>query len=96
MNAANKTRLIAFAWASGLIHFGYRCPRGALPIASSSNERELRRVIEVLATWTSDDEQYVPFARNAKTEDARRLLTSALARSVTVLLNYPEGVNCGD
>ncbi|EBU8551939.1 host nuclease inhibitor protein [Salmonella enterica subsp. enterica serovar Telelkebir] len=92
----NKTPLIAFAWASGLIHFGYHCPHDAVLIASSSNERELRRVIEMLATWTSDDEQYVPFAREARTEDGRRLLTNAFARSVTVFLNYPEGVDCGN
>ncbi|EAV2253203.1 host nuclease inhibitor protein [Salmonella enterica] len=41
--------LIAYAWASGLIEFGTKLPDGALPVASSCNEKALTETIEVLA-----------------------------------------------
>ncbi|ELW7372145.1 TPA: host nuclease inhibitor protein [Yersinia enterocolitica] len=40
--------LIAYAWASGLIQFGKKLPKGALPIITGQ-ENEVRETIDILA-----------------------------------------------
>ncbi len=37
--------MIAYAWASGLIGFGPKCPKRALPIANHDDEAKLRDTI---------------------------------------------------
>jgi hypothetical protein len=46
---AAKPRLMAYAWANGVIEFGYGVPDGALPIACSRDERRLRDVVDARA-----------------------------------------------
>ncbi|ECF0259012.1 host nuclease inhibitor protein [Salmonella enterica subsp. enterica serovar Agbeni] len=96
MNAANKTRLIAFAWASGLIGYGYKLPFGALPIATSSNEQALRETVEVLARHSrTTDELLVPGIPEAANQDEGRLALEGFARRVNADLNATGGC-CGN
>ncbi|EAS0134800.1 host nuclease inhibitor protein [Salmonella enterica] len=96
MKAANKTQLIAFAWASGLIGFGYKLPFGALPIAVSSNEQDLRETVEVLARHSrTTDDWLVPGIPEAPNQDEGRQALERFARLVNAGLK-PEGVNCGN
>lgn len=60
-----KLPLIAWAWASGLIEFGTKLPGGALPIATSCNEKVLSETVEVLA-------------RHGKGADAGKLLVPGI------------------
>ncbi|HCM2492353.1 TPA: host nuclease inhibitor protein [Salmonella enterica subsp. enterica serovar Lehrte] len=89
---ANKTPLIAFAWASGLINYGYKLPFGALPIAASSNEQELYETVEVLArhSRTSDD-LLVPGIPEAANQDEGRLALERFSRLVCVSLQSAGG-----
>lgn len=92
----NKTPLIAFAWANGLIGYGYKLPFGALPIAVSSNEQELRDTVEVLArhSRTSDD-LLVPGIPEAANQDEGRLALERFSRLVYRDLSAA-GVDCGN
>ncbi|HHX9843973.1 TPA: host nuclease inhibitor protein [Salmonella enterica subsp. enterica] len=89
---ANKTPLIAFAWASGLINYGYKLPFGALPIAASSNEQELYETVEVLArhSRTSDD-LLVPGIPEAANQDEGRLALERFSRLVCTSLQSAGG-----
>ncbi|HBC0987591.1 TPA: host nuclease inhibitor protein [Escherichia coli] len=83
MDSNNKTPLIAFAWASGLINFGYKLPFGALPIAVSENEQELRETIEVLARHSrTTDDLLVPGIPEAPNQDEGREALERFARLV--------------
>ncbi|ECC3295623.1 host nuclease inhibitor protein [Salmonella enterica subsp. enterica] len=88
----NKTPLIAFAWASGLINYGYKLPFGALPIATSSNEQELYETVEVLArhSRTSDD-LLVPGIPEAANQDEGRLALERFSRLVCASLQSAGG-----
>ncbi|ECC1559589.1 host nuclease inhibitor protein [Salmonella enterica subsp. salamae] len=88
----NKTPLIAFAWASGLINYGYKLPFGALPIAASSNEQDLYETVEVLArhSRTSDD-LLVPGIPEAANQDEGRLALERFSRLVCASLQSAGG-----
>ncbi|MEA1062279.1 MULTISPECIES: host nuclease inhibitor protein [Erwiniaceae] len=49
-------KIVAYAWASGLIEFGKSCPDGALPVLVGDN-KEVRSAVSVLArhSRTNDD-----------------------------------------
>lgn len=69
-----KMPLIAYAWASGLIEFGTKLPDGALPIASSCNEKALTETVEVLARHGyKDGELLVPGIPEAKNQNQARI-----------------------
>lgn len=46
-------QIVAYAWQSGLIEFGCRCPQGALAIASWDEPR-LKEVVSTLARHAYD------------------------------------------
>lgn len=41
-------KIVAYAWASGLIQFGKTCPQGALPVLVGE-EKHVRELVEVMA-----------------------------------------------
>ena len=83
-----KAKIIAFAWASGLIQFGYKCPFGALPIASSNDETDLREIIEVLARHSRNgDDLLVPGIPEAPGQNEGRLALERFSRCVNNRLN---------
>lgn len=51
-----KKNLIAWAWSSGLIEFGYVLPEGALPIVAGK-PATVRYVIEVMARHGRDEQE---------------------------------------
>lgn len=72
----NKMPLIAWAWASGLIEFGSKLPDGALPIASSCNEKALTETVEMLARHgygESKGKLLVPGIPEAEDQNAARI-----------------------
>ncbi|ECQ3654987.1 host nuclease inhibitor protein [Salmonella enterica subsp. enterica serovar Thompson] len=62
-------KIVAYAWASGLIEFGQACPGGALPILIGE-ENSVRERVDVLArhSRTSDD-IFVPGIPEAASQD---------------------------
>lgn len=50
-------KLIAYAWASGLIEFGNTTPDGALPILVGQEEKAVKDVIDVLARHSRTNNQ---------------------------------------
>ena len=51
-------RICAFCWASGLIEFGSRCPKGALPLITGS-ETAVMNAVNVLATHAYDGKSFL-------------------------------------
>ncbi|MBM6483477.1 host nuclease inhibitor protein [Klebsiella pneumoniae] len=92
----NKLPLIAFAWADGVIQFGYKVPFGALYISASPDEQDLRETVEVYARHSrTGDYMLVPGIPEAERKDDARLALDAFSRLVSSRLNTP-GVKHGD
>lgn len=51
-------KIHAFCWASGLIEFGARCPKGALPLITGP-ETIVKNSVEVLSTHTYDGKSFL-------------------------------------
>lgn len=83
---AARKPLTVFAWAKGLLEFGYRVPDGALPVASSHDEERLRDLVDV---W----------ARHSRTTDA--LLVPGIPESqssdeaLAALMHFSERIKTG-
>lgn len=51
-------KICAYCWASGLIEFGSRCPKGALPLIRGPEEA-VKDAVGVLAVHAYDGENYL-------------------------------------
>lgn len=51
-------KICAYCWASGLVEFGSRCPKGALPLVTGPEE-SVKEAVEVLATHSRNSEKYL-------------------------------------
>lgn len=62
-------KIVAYAWASGLIEFGQNCPDGALPVLVG-NEQQVRELVDVLARHSrTSDALLVPGVPEAQSQD---------------------------
>ncbi|MGA5655236.1 host nuclease inhibitor protein [Rahnella contaminans] len=82
---ATRKPLTVYAWASGLIGFGYRIPAGALPVASTHDEKTLRDLVEVRARHSRrSNDLFVPGVPEAEGPDAA---VDALTRFSLIINN---------
>lgn len=62
-------KIVAYAWASGLIEFGQNCPDGALPVLFGK-EQQVRERVDVLARHSrTSDALLVPGVPEAQSQD---------------------------
>lgn len=62
-------KIIAYAWASGLIEFGKTLPDGALPVLVG-NERMVKEAVDIQARHSrTTDELFVPGVPEAADQD---------------------------
>lgn len=85
-----KKNLIAWAWSSGLIEFGYVLPEGALPIVAGK-PATVRHVIEVMARHGRDEQEQllVPGIPEAVTEVEAFNAMIRFCREVRRRVSYP-------
>ena len=62
------SKIVAFAWASGLIGFASECPDGALPIMTG-DEATVRDAVDVLARHSrTNTDLFVPGVPEAQSQ----------------------------
>ena len=80
-------RHVAFADRAGVIRFGRRCPKGALPIGRHRRFVTLHGAVSAVARLAYDNETLlVPGVPEAKTDDAALDAVVAFAKAVETRL----------
>ncbi len=80
-------RLVAFADRAGVIRFGKRCPKGALPIGRHHRLITLHNTVSAVARLAYDNETLlVPGVPEAKSDDAALAAVVAFAKAVDTRL----------
>ncbi|WPM85231.1 host nuclease inhibitor protein [Apirhabdus apintestini] len=73
-------KIVAYAWASGLIEFGKSCPDGALPVLVGDS-KTVRSAVSVLARHSrTNDDLLVPGVPEAADPDTAVQALSTFAK----------------